>query len=79
MTKTGPHDNGGKAPSPHLPEFVPQPHKVMAYCDVLGRAGLHSLTGPGWLVDPPLGLIHADSFIVARPHDPRSDRRCSFV
>ena len=34
MTKAGPHDNGGGHPSPHLPEPIPESHKVMAYCDV---------------------------------------------
>ena len=28
------HDNCGGAPVPHLPEPVPQAHKVIAYCDV---------------------------------------------
>jgi hypothetical protein len=34
MTTGGMHDNGGSTLSPHLPEHVPEPHKVMAYCDV---------------------------------------------
>ncbi|SPE30335.1 hypothetical protein SBA5_780030 [Candidatus Sulfotelmatomonas gaucii] len=34
MTTGGMHDNGGRALVTHLPEPVPEPHKVMADCDV---------------------------------------------
>jgi hypothetical protein len=34
MTTAGMHDNGKGAPSPHLPQPVPEPNKVIAYRDL---------------------------------------------